>query len=443
MSVSSLIKIEFIKQIDAKDKLEARTWAELKIEIGSRIVTRVCDRNREAIRHSICVPLFPIAQWIVENWWSLLNEPSRLERIPGSSAALQHLPWIKRHCLRTADSALLLPNLYLFNDGQGVTATWEKDYDDAIPHMPAFFIDYGQEFITYSEANELLATLVEKVLQRVHDVDDERVRDLASHWDAIKSADQEEVSFCVTAARMGLNPYDRNEISDNLAEAICSLPSDSNIPINRDLAEAAKAEAFVEQLAWMQAAKREFSLHETPSNVIEHFDLEKVQRLARPHEYGYSMARLIRKEAGIAASDPIDSIEKVSQAVSGQLLRRMNYNHLPGKAIQGIVGWSDDNSAVVAGPEGRNETNRFFLARGLFHALYSCDISPRLVTQAITWDQSASRAFAAELLAPQRGLAALVGDADDDAEIEHLAERYQVSPRVVELQLGNVGVPIS
>jgi Zn-dependent peptidase ImmA (M78 family) len=443
MSSFLSIKPNYIDQTSAKDILEAKKWAELQINIGARNITRVWDKNRQEMRLCIYVPVFAIAQWIVENWWNILNEPSRTENLPKSSAILKHLPWIKRHCIRSADSALLLPNLYLYNDGHGIIATWENDDASTLPNMPAYFLDYGHDFLTQKEVSEALAQFVNNVLDRVEGITDERVNQLQSQWQAITSADSDEKSFCVTAARMGLHPYDPNEVTDEIADAICAVPGDADFPINRDLTEAAKPEVLAEQLRWVERISTELNLNRIPNSVQMLIPSYGNNAIGKPHDYGYIVARTIRQHLNLSSSTPIESVPDIAMEVSGKPLVMKDRNHLPGQIIKGIVGWSGDDYAVVAGPNsGREDNKRFLLARGLFHALYSCDVSQRLLTQAITWDQSASRAFAAELLAPQQALAAETGDLADTAQIDHLAHKFNVSARVVELQLQNADVEL-
>ncbi len=85
---------------------------------------------------------------------------------------------------------------------------------------------------------------------------------------------------------------------------------------------------------------------------------------------------------------------------------------------------------------------RFLVARGLYHALFACAESERLVTDAYTWDQQASRAFAAELLAPQAGLTARTGGRTDHSKVEELAKEFGASTMVIEKQLENAGVAL-
>ena len=83
-------------------------------------------------------------------------------------------------------------------------------------------------------------------------------------------------------------------------------------------------------------------------------------------------------------------------------------------------------------------------ARSVYHAFNTSDGRERLVTAAFSWDQKASRAFAAELLAPQQALADRVSAPEADVNIiEELSKTFQTSTVVIEKQLENFGIPLS
>ena len=98
---------------------------------------------------------------------------------------------------------------------------------------------------------------------------------------------------------------------------------------------------------------------------------------------------------------------------------------------------SDDGASVAVAPESDACGERFGLARSIFLRHFSSGGCRRLVTEAHTWDQRASRAFAAEFLAPAAGLSRRIGERVSHGEIDHLAEFYEVSPSVIAHQIQN------
>ncbi|MBI4815696.1 MAG: ImmA/IrrE family metallo-endopeptidase [Deltaproteobacteria bacterium] len=79
---------------------------------------------------------------------------------------------------------------------------------------------------------------------------------------------------------------------------------------------------------------------------------------------------------------------------------------------------------------------RFLTARALHHRLFH-GARPTLLTRSNEWSQAASRAFAAELLAPEDALRAELGAG---TEIDALSDRFDVAPLVIHHQLQNHGL---
>ena len=110
----------------------------------------------------------------------------------------------------------------------------------------------------------------------------------------------------------------------------------------------------------------------------------------------------------------------------------------PASLIDAMVDRSPSGATVVVAPADCGfRQERFRLARALFLLHFAATPGRRLVTSAHTWDQRASRAFAAEVLAPAAALAKHVGARISLRDIDELADEYQVSPLVVEHQIEN------
>jgi hypothetical protein len=437
--VSRFLSIECdpIDQPAAHDPVERRTWCALRIRVGGRTVTRMWDRTLGEERSLLYLPAFPIAQWVVENWWTLLNEPSPTAELPRPSSA--HLPWIKRHCLRSAESGLLLPALYLFNDGRGIGCEWQADDPEVFPNMPGEFADSGIDHLEKGPTEDILAEFVSEILRRLNGLSDERVERLRENWRAIRSADDEEATFCVVVARMGVDPYDAAQVSADLAAFVENAIGDPELPLVRDLTEAARVHYVASQWSWVQQTKITWNLGPTTRQVPVSIHLARPS----PSGVGYRLAAIVRQLAGLVTSDQVNSVAEVAETVAKVPFRTQEQNHIPGSGLRAIVGWKADREIVVAGPRPSLESSvRFLAARGLYHALFTCDRSERLVTDAYTWDQQVSRAFAAEFLAPQAALTARTGERTDHSKVEELAREFGASTIVIEKQLENAGVEI-
>jgi hypothetical protein len=404
------------------------------------VVSRVWDKSLQTERSNLYVPAFPIAEWIVNNWWTLLNEPARTDQI--ADAALinsPHFSWMKRHCLRAAESGLMLPSLYLYNDGRDLVADWRADDENSLPNMPGEFVDSGQDRLDLRETEQMLSAFVSEVIDRAKGVEDERVDEISKNWNAIENSTVEETQFCTVAARMGLDPYDKDQVTDNVAGWIETILGDVAAPLLRDFTEAASAEFVVAQWRWVQNAIESMKLEAGALRL----PIVKYSPGSSPWNYGYQLAEGLRSHAGSAPQAPIVSIETAAKEIAGMPIRQEEWNHSPGNGIRALVGRVPAGGFLVTGPQPpRSDSQRFLFARGLYHALFGCSETARLVTDAYTWDQQVSRAFAAELLAPRALLREQTSGWADRQKIDSLAENFQVSDILIRRQLQNVGVAL-
>ena len=437
MSPSLSIECDPVDQPAAHDPVERRTWCALRIRVRGRTVTRLWDKALQEERVSVYLPAFPLAEWVVSHWWTLLNEPSPAPLPP--RAAGPHHSWVKRHCFRAAEAGMLLPMLYLFSDGRGLCAAWQADERHVLSHMPGDFIDAGCEHLEQAAVEDALASFVTETLHRAASLDDERVNAVRENWQAIREADAEEVRFCVAAGRMGLDPYDSASLDQATATFLETALADPDLPVARDLTEAADRDKVAEQWQWVRHQATAWQLHALPKPLPWAIDLTETSSF----RHGYRLAAQVRQAAGFAPTTPLASVAALAHALTGGDFRALEANHLSGTKVHAVVGWTGKADILLAGPRpARTDNQRFLEARGLYHALFACERSERLVTRAYTWDQQASRAFAAELLAPQAALLARARGYADRTMVEGMAQEYGASSVVVEKQLENAGVTL-
>jgi hypothetical protein len=261
---------------------------------------------------------------------------------------------------------------------------------------------------------------------------------LAEQWKAIQGAGVEEQHFCSLAGRMGIDPYDDGEMTEELVRFLeQARPED---PLVRDLTEVARREFIVEQWSWLTRVVAELGLGPNPVDLS--FDMPS--RGLSPPLFGYELAGKVRALAKISPESPLDSVEAVARCVTERTLRFEERNHVPGQGIRAVVGRSAGDMVCVGPAPARVESKRFLVARSLYHAMVTTERSHRLVTAAHSWEQKASRAFAAELLAPRWALAQRISasGADSDA-IESLSREFKASTIVIENQLENAGISLS
>jgi hypothetical protein len=218
---------------------------------------------------SIFVPALPLAAWFVRNWWQLLYETCPSDEVPSSDnpLALPQRDWLRRHCLRAAESGLLLPRLSIFGDGEHVCLDWQADPPDSYPRMPAEFTQSGRIWLSREDVDIGMRLFIQSVLERIGDSDNDRVLRLRDNWAAIAIADEEESAFCEAAGRLGLDPYLWHDWDSALVQLLESgLGDDANRPIAADFLEATTDTSQMSGVwSWVRSARTAFGLEESPT----------------------------------------------------------------------------------------------------------------------------------------------------------------------------------
>ena len=444
MSPSLIIDCQWIDQPAATDLLEQRTWACLAIRMAGRPVTRLWDRTTQTERSTLFLPAFPIARWIVGEWWAMLHEPKRNERLTAAGRPVHpsQLAWFHRHCLRSAESGFLLPRLFIYSDGENVCLEWTADDEDAYEHMPGYFVGSDLVVAGRGQIESALMDFVSRVVSRLDGNDDPRARSIRENWQAVLEAD--EAAFCRAAGRMGLDPYSYGSWDADLLRLLeTEIGDDPDRPLVEDFLEATEAPLARATWKWVTDAERALALG---SGRLRAPDLLS-RRFTRAASAGYELARRVRERAQLDPEAPVGSLPDLVECLRWGAFSFEARNHVPAAAIRAAVGWRKGQEAVVAGPEPRRADNRRFLeARGLYHAVFGCERGPRLITDAHTWDQQVSRAFAAELLAPREGLLRgcrpNMNPEEFASMVRDLAHRYRVSTQVIDRQLENSGITV-
>ena len=190
------------------DAVLARTWCRLAIEAGGRLVTEAVHDPSQSLRRSVYGSTLPLCQWIVENWWFLLNEPYPFPaRYPSRHLARtpRDREWVQRHSLLAAREGFSLPDLTLHRDERQVVVRWNPD-SNAPAYAPLRFTGEGEIRMAVADAERGLADAVQAVLERLDGVNAPEVENLREDWAAVVGATEEERRLCESAARLGVDP---------------------------------------------------------------------------------------------------------------------------------------------------------------------------------------------------------------------------------------------
>lgn len=422
-----------------RDVVLARTWCRLVIEIDGRLVTQAVHGPSESLRGGVYGSAFPLCRWLVENWWFLLNEAYRFPA-RFSSSELAREPrdraWVQRHSLLAAQEGYALPDLTLFRDEQRIIARWTPD-GRASTHPALRFVGEGETQINVADAEHGVAEAIRAVVDRLDGVDVPEVAALRQDWAEIEGATEQERRLCEWSACLGLDPYDGEELTDDLEKTLRESVAALDTSLRHDFLDAAQPQTLPRDLNWIHEAE---ALAASAGKGRNSQDVSCENGSATAHGFGYECATALRQSMLPAnVHDPIGDLD--------EMLVRLGWAQCPSRTLEldaespleAALTQSAEGAPVAIVGDAGTDANRFRIARSAFlhHFAPSGRTHRRLVTEAHTWEQRASRAFAAELLAPAAGLARHLGRKASPLQTDELAHRFGVSSEAVRRQIEN------
>lgn len=245
-----------------------------------------------------------------------------------------------------------------------------------------------------SEVEDELFQFIEALIDRLPSRD--AGAPLRQAWDRIRQSlgDEEERQYCIAAGRLGMNPYDpecpdisalTDGLSDHLFSNICEAVTPAELEPATD---------------WAREG----------TNRLDAFPEIDVSALGKPTirnpqtaiwEHGYDVAQTLRRNLGLDEMPPRRTVDGIfGAAVRTDAPTVLGAHPL---ALEAIAGRSNRGMRVAI-PNVPARLRRSTLCRAFYLAWRTGDGDCSAVTTAGTLDQQASRAFAAELLAPAEWL---------------------------------------
>jgi hypothetical protein len=402
------------------------TWARLEIFVGDEPVTRLIDEKNRSIRDAVYGPLYPVAEWIAMNWWSLLHEVEA----PGTS---RWQTYARRHSLAAASEGFALPDLRIVPTGQWVELHW---FNQGVPGAGVAFVNSGTLTLPAGTVRDTLGDFVAAVVARL---ENEGIAGtpLQEEWDALQGTSGEESDFCRLAAALGQDPYAMDfDGRQELSEMATRIP-------------AGVLDEFV--------SATDFSLLENSWNRLEAILLEaaridsslsSIRELAErrlgasgpatPWELGYECARNLRKHLGLNGHTLATDCELADALRTNEeeLFRSLPDAGTSRWGVGAMVTAAANGNPLILSAKQGGDSRRFAVSRALYESLAGAPAA--LVSRARSDRQQANRAFAAEFLAPAGLLRERIAhEGVDDEQIGDLADEFGVSAKVIEHQIEN------
>lgn len=410
----------------------AATWADFAMYAGDDCITQVEDRTTGSSRRRVFVSVYPLAEWMVFNWW-FLHSHARPTLTPeaewrSSREARRWDPpragWLASHNLRGVAEGFRWPDLAIVPDGELMRLRWFPDSiyaeGDRIRYVSA-----GGAWTHRWTALETLAHFIETVTIRL---DEQGVAGtpLQTEWREILSLDLEEQEYFSAAARLGLDAA-APDVDEAVLRAMLDAAQRLDREVLGDLFDAVGTADLGESTKWSESALRAYkdSADAQPLE-LSRIDPEPASS-TRPWAAGYRDAANVRDALGLSPGQrfPVEDFMR-ARLLEGQ------QDH-----VQGLTG---RRKALVLHTRQTSTGTRFTSAQAMWHHVFGGH-ELALLTDAHTSRQKRVRAFAAELLAPAGGIREALDAAVDvvvsSAQAIRVAAAYDVSPWIVGHQIQN------
>jgi hypothetical protein len=369
-----------------EDAGERATFTRLKITAGNAVLTRAFSRRGGGETEALNVPILPLANYIAETWWPLLYEPPR-PNIDKKFAA--------RHRLDLPMHGYVFPALALCSAGDNALLVDWAQLDNE--YAPFEFLTLSpREPMQFSRDNTepMLMDLVESALSRLSN-SSRAYDELNGNWNRVKQSLENEgqSAYCMAAGRLGIDPYDPD--APDIGILAEGLPEE----LINDISDAIEVSQLIETAEWTRGAKNELASCPT-IDVAAFGEPPRDDLRIAPGEIGFLAASALRTRLGLGGQHPKKAVDELLGGVASKEAVLTEKGPAP---LTGLIHRS--NGVAHIGTVARSARQRRFRAcAATYIAWLSKSGDMRAGTVAFTRQQQASRAFAAELVAPRQYL---------------------------------------
>jgi len=403
------------------------TWARFRVQVGEQVVTRVEDRDVHSVRDAVYLPLYPMAEWIATNWWTLLNEVASDARIAGG--------YLRRHLLSAASEGFAAPPLLIEPTGDHFLLRWTQA---DLSEYGVSFLTSGAEYLERQQVQEALTRFVDAVVERLEDESVEGTL-LQEEWQAIRDSRDAEAEFSAVAGRLGCDPFSLDQSQQDILIKAASALSGGIAGEFFAAAELKTLDVQVSALHEVIQRAQATEIQMRPLRALREKGLELGAGLT-PWQQGYSAARETRRALNLDGQ-VVGSVERIGEllGVGRQEWERAAQSTTTGvTAVDAVVATTRSGAPCFAVRRSQRTVRAFAICRALYEYLAWPTESAAVVVNTHSERQKRNRAFAAEFLAPAEKLREIIGHrpvSDDD--IQEIADSLDVAPHVVRHQIEN------
>ncbi len=384
----------------------------LRVIVGDRNVCEFRAEGAGPISASIPVSVYPLAEGVATDWWSLFggrDVPHRLAAYRGGYA---------------------IPDVRLRFDGADFeVACSPRRYENP----PVDFPNGAVERLDRADAERALGAFFDETLARIEERG-ARESGLHAQWNLIRAsrADPEEAAFCEAAGALGLDPYDVSDADAAFIERGGALFDGE--PLAEFLTGLRRAPRRSGVLDWIREAERR-PPGKSRLPALEDLRGAAPERAARagekPWARGYRWARAARRLLGAGQGERFRSVAALARRLGAPGFA--SAPSAPG--LRALVDSRDGETRVHLRRTRDVAGNLFALARAVGDAAANPPARRSAVNDLREASrQACGRAFAAEFLAPMDEILSMRGDGLD---VHAIADEFGVTAATVARQEEN------
>ncbi len=423
--------------LDSGSPEERATFGLLAMTANDRLLTQGVETGSNVVRHGPYVPGYPLAEWLVWNWWRIRWEAgSPLE----ANAASR---WDFAHQMQTVGDGYVWPNITISSDGINAFVHSRQSLNPKVALFRYLGTDHREE-VSAPALEEAVDGFVLDVLSRLEN-DGLQETNLHRLWsDLTTERDEPELTrYRKLEARLGYDPDEADEdalrrrlsdaailgedaMGELAADAMLEKDPLSSMTWSRDISEAADRRGFDADLS--SGLRLSNSAGVAKSGAVEAWRL------------GRQLAHKVRAQENLdgdrISNERLAQYAGTSAAVisaTGQRSRNISF------ALDQCDGHGRISlrSKWVTG-------RRFELARLIGDRLARTQVSKQPenlypATRSFSYRQKMQRAFAAELLSPFNAVDEMHGGDYSEEKQNEIATHFKVSAMTIQAQLVNHG----
>lgn len=385
------------------------------------------------LRYGPHVPGYPIAEWLVWNWWRLRWEIGQ----PPPATDEKHAHWNLAHQISTIGRGYAWPNIMIDSDG---VYTSLSSFPSRSPETSSFrYIGAQRQTVPVRSLETAIEDFVDVVLTRL-DAASLRNTNLHCLWKELQKerTDANLAQLRRLEAQLGLDPDEAEE-----TEIRCRLDDALRLGENA-LGEIAADAALSGNALGMMMTPRDFAhiahRHGFETRLNDVMTLRATNRLPQPEQveawrWGEQAAKMVRFQEGFNGGPIADT---TLAAFAGSMRDTVSSPRWNSSKISFVL--VGEGPARISIRARRKTGRRFDLARLIGDQVFTAqnNASPEPLqpaTRTSSYRQRAQRAFAAELLSPFTAIDDMLGGDYSEEGQDRVAKHFDVSSLTIRNQL--------